>query len=65
MTIVLFLLQMNINGYGGAGNGGGYNEETSGYSSSNHSSTSTADCRQTEAENESLKVGDYIMISTN
>ena len=56
---------MNINGCGGAGNGGGYNEETSGYSSSNHSSTSTADSRQTEAENESLKVGDYIMISTN
>lgn len=45
-----------MNGYIG-GQIGGYNEETSGYSSSNHSSTSTADGRQAEIENEGLKVG--------
>lgn len=52
---------MNLNGYG---SGGGFGEETSGYSSSNHSNTSTtdskhADNRQLETENDNLKVIGY------
>jgi len=42
---------MNI-GY----NGGQFSDET-GYSSSNHSSSSTADMKQLEVDNDNLKVG--------